>query len=420
MATRGDGKDVLLQAFHWNLVKTQGTGTLDGRPESWYAILARKADEIASLGFTVVYLPPCWRDDSRWESGGKHGGGEGYFWHDFDLDSRYGTKRELTDLIARLHARGMKVIVDLVTNHRDHARMQRDVWTYPGPCWSAGGADSGGTFMDGACDLNLRNPTVNGRIREAMDELMDDCGVDGWRWDYVWGYAVEDVVAWIKATARTEYLSVGEYWQSSPNLTNDPMIHKYGPDEKDRILGWARDSGGLAFDICLKREIQTANPVNLQYGLNAREDPGERGRVVTFVDNHDMGASPYSPANGWGQQCWPCPPYYKSMAYAFILSMPGTPCVYWPDAFDWGHKEEIRQLVRARREAGVCASSDWMNLCGAHGGFAGIVKNADGAEALAVSIGSRYAGPGAGWRVAAEKPGEWTVWLNEAVCGPRR
>ena len=144
MATRGDGKDVLLQAFHWNLVKTQGTGTLAGRPESWYAILARKADEIASLDFSVVYLPPCWRDDSRWEAGGMHGGGEGYFWHDFDLDSRYGTKRELTDLIPRLHARGMKAIVDLVTNHQD-----RTAWI--GACPSPAFAQATAGFARCGC-----------------------------------------------------------------------------------------------------------------------------------------------------------------------------------------------------------------------------------------------------------------------------
>ena len=91
MPNRGNGKDIILQAFHWNLVKTQGDGTIDGRDVSWYRILTESADRIASFGFTIIYLPPPWRDDSAWESNGKHGGGEGYYWHVFDLDSRYGT-----------------------------------------------------------------------------------------------------------------------------------------------------------------------------------------------------------------------------------------------------------------------------------------------------------------------------------------
>jgi hypothetical protein len=31
LVTRGNKKDIILQAFHWNLVKTKGTGTLDGQ-----------------------------------------------------------------------------------------------------------------------------------------------------------------------------------------------------------------------------------------------------------------------------------------------------------------------------------------------------------------------------------------------------
>lgn len=411
--TRGNGADILLQAFHWNLVKTRGTGTMDGRTESWYQVLHRRAPDIAAMGFTLVYLPPCWRDDSEWEGEGKHGGGEGYFWHDFDLDSRYGTKAELTALVDRFHQHGIKCIVDLVTNHRDRARMKKDLWEYPGPSWARGGRDDGGTFMDGACDLNLTEPAVYQRFREAIRELQVDCGVDGWRWDYVWGYAVEDVVALIRDSPEKEYFSVGEYWQSSPNLTNDPMILKYGREERDRILGWARDSGSCAFDILLKREIQTGNPRNLKYGLNTRPDAKERGAVVTFVDNHDMGASPWSAANGWGQQCWPCPPEFKSKAYAFILSMPGTPCVYWPDCFDWGHRDEIAALMAARKRAGAVATSAWIDLTDRHSGFAGLVKNGAGEETLALAIDSDYGGPGPGWSVAAAKGGEYTVWVRD-------
>lgn len=413
MKFRGNGNDVIIQAFHWNLVKTQGTGTIDGHKENWYQILNSMVYRIAADGFTVVYLPPCWRDDSEWYSQGRCGGGEGYFWHDFDLNSRYGTKSDLKNLSDSLHKKDIKVIVDLVTNHRDGSRMNEDKWEYPGPCWALGNVDTGGTFMDGKYDLCLSNVIVQKRMVEAMNELMDECGIDGWRWDYVWGFEVEQVNAWIRRTNKTEYLSVGEYWQDSPYMTNDPMVKRYGADEAARILGWANESGGCAFDIILKRMIQTCDPANLKKGLNLRPNPDEREMVVTFVDNHDMGASPYSPANGWGQQCWPCPPYYKSKAYAFILTTPGTPCVYWPDAFDWGLENEIASLIKARKRAGITARSSWTDLTGQYTGFAGLIHNETGEESLAVSIGSDYQGPGDGWEVAAERMGEWTVWVKK-------
>ena len=191
------------------------------------------------------------------------------------------------------------------------------------------------------------------------------------------------------------------------------MVKKYGQFESDRIIGWARDSKGCAFDICLKREIQTADPSNLKYGLNLRKNPDERASIVTFVDNHDMGASPYSHANGWGQECWSCPPQFKSSAYAFILTAPGTPCVYWPDCFDWGHKEEIKQLIALRKKAGIVSNSDWIDLTKHHSGLAGIILNELGKEALAISIGSNFHDPGSGWTRGYEKPSEWTVWIRE-------
>lgn len=172
MDYRGNGLDIILQAFHWNLVKTKRTGTIDGNDKSWYQIFSSLVTEISNMGFTIVYLPPPWRDDSHWEKGEKYGGGEGYFWHDFDLDSRYGTKKQLTELITKLHEKKIKVIVDLVTNHRDCSRMKRDVWKYAGSCWAGTDRDTGGTFMDGQFDLALSNKTVSGRIVKARMNII--------------------------------------------------------------------------------------------------------------------------------------------------------------------------------------------------------------------------------------------------------
>jgi glycosidase len=406
---RGDGRDILLQAFHWNLVKTQGTGTLAGSERSWYRILEDMADAIADLGATIVYLPPPWRDDSEWASDGKHGGGEGYFWHDFDLDSRYGTKAELTSLIRALDARGLHTIVDLVPNHRDGSRMVKDRWPLDGDCWAQAGGDTGAGFLDGRHDLNLGHPVVHDRVLAALRELTEEVGVDGWRWDFVWGFSIENVVEFIHETPKVEYFSMGEYWQGSPDLAADPLVWRYGRDEAQRILGWARDTGSCAYDIPLKRAINSGDPARLGEGLNSLPDPSSRAMMVTYVDNHDTGASPWSAANGWGQQHWPCPPHFKTSAYAFILSMPGVPAIYWPDAFDWGLGDTLRALVRARRHAGIEASSQIERLRH-HSGYAAIVRGTRGH--LALSIGSDFLDPGPGWEKWVEEEGRWTVWVR--------
>jgi alpha-amylase len=408
-STRGNGKDIILQGFHWNLVKTSGTGTLANR-ESWYSILKNRIQEIASTGFTILYLPPPWIDDSHWEGNGKHGGGEGYFWRDFDLNSRYGTKQELIELVSACHETGVKVIIDIVLNHRDRHRMKNDIWTYPGVHWRGMAGETGGAFLDGSCDLKLDTPEVYNRFKVALNELLDDCKVDGWRWDFVWGYNPGDVFSLISDTTKEEYFSVGEYWQSA-SVSDDPMFVRYGGCERNRIVGWAKESGCGVFDMILKRELNTGNPERFKYGINTSPMKEERELAVTLVENHDTGASPYSLANGWGQRVWECPPDFKSRAYCFIICMPGTPCIYWPDLFDW-NLSEIKDLIKARKHAGIVSGSEWIDLTQHHSGFAGIVKNEVGEERLALSIHSNYTGP-KGWKVACEKKGEWTVWIND-------
>src|SRR5262249_19244180 len=46
--------------------------------------------------------------------------------------------------------------------------------------------------------------------------------------------------------------------------------------------------------------------------------------------------------------------------YAYILTHPGVPCVYWKHYFDWGTdlREKIKALVNARKAAGVHAGSE--------------------------------------------------------------
>ena len=409
--TRGNGRDILLQAFHWNLVKSHGTGTLDSQNESWYKILTNMAKVVGDLGATIIYLPPPWIDDSKWEKEDKHGGGEGYFWRDFDLNSRYGKKSELIELVRVYHSHNIKVIVDIVLNHRDRFRMQKDIWNFPGPAWRADGTDTGGAFFDGSCDLKLDRPEVYERFKHALNELLDDCHVDGWRWDFVWGYHPKDVFNLIKDTQKNEYFSVGEYWQAA-SVKDDPMFQRYGSSERSRIVGWAKESGCCVFDMILKKEINSSNANNLKYGLNLHADPIVRSSIATLVENHDTGASPFSASNGWGQKVWECPPHFKSRAYAFILSTPGTPCIYWPDYFDWG-LTEIKELVAARKKAGITSSSQWTDLSEKFGGFGAFIQNERGEDSLAVSIDSHFHDPGSDWKIAAEKKGEWCVWTKE-------
>ena len=84
-------------------------------------------------------------------------------------------------------------------------------------------------------------------------------------------------------------------------------------------------------------------------------------RAVTFLENHDTGyrtnqdGTPEkdheidSFANNWEVE----------QAYAYILTHPGVPWVYWKHYFDWGAdlRNKIRALINARKVAGVHAEA---------------------------------------------------------------
>ena len=78
-----------------------GTGDIPG--------MSQRLDYLAELGVDVVWLSPIYRspmDDN------------GYDISDYqDVDPLFGTLEELDALIAGLHARGIKLIMDLVVNH---------------------------------------------------------------------------------------------------------------------------------------------------------------------------------------------------------------------------------------------------------------------------------------------------------------
>ncbi|MGV8918289.1 MAG: hypothetical protein ACOH2R_10910 [Pseudomonas sp.] len=112
---RNDGGDeVLLQGFHWNSSRNT--------PDSWYKVLADMAPRIGADGFTAIWMPVPWRDLSSWQdpATGRSGGGEGYFWEDFNKSNRYGNG-SISDWRNGLNGnpdpRWREVAVTFVDNH---------------------------------------------------------------------------------------------------------------------------------------------------------------------------------------------------------------------------------------------------------------------------------------------------------------
>ena len=145
------------------------------------------------------------------------------------------------------------------------------------------------------------------------------------------GYA-PDYTAIYNTAARPQF-SVGEYWDGTQQIKN--------------WIDGTRAEGAVqsaAFDFPLKYLLN--NCCNSGTGWDALagsclvNDPTYCRYAVTFVDNHDT----YGRNNGNDLTA------NAVAANAFILAMPGTPCVFLPH---WkAYKQELKQMIYARNMAG--------------------------------------------------------------------
>lgn len=387
----GNSSDVMLQGFHWRSTETS----------PWWGVIQGKASDIKNSGFTMVWFPPS----------GDSAAKEGYLPRQLYVQSSsYGTEAQLKGAIGALRTYGVKSIADIVVNHRvgttNWADFTNPTWgswsVVRGDEWTSatGNYDTGDGFS-AARDLDHTNGTVQSDLKGWMSWLKSSIGYDGWRYDYVKGYGGSYVGGYNSATVP--YFSVGELW-TDLNL-NDVNPHR------QLIMDWINATGGNsgAFDFTTKGILQQAVQYNEFWRLKA-SDGKPQGAIgwwpaksVTFIDNHDTG--PSSPSGG--QNHWPFPSDKVMQGYAYILTHPGIPCVYWVHFYDWGHAAAIKSLIAARKEKGVTSTSAVSIQAADTSKYAAIITGNTGS--LAMKIGYGAWSPGTGWTLVNSGT-NWAVW----------
>ncbi|MEE6295698.1 glycoside hydrolase family 13 protein [Georgenia wangjunii] len=238
---------VVYQVYPRSFADSDGDGIGDLRG------IIERLDHIAALGADVIWLSPIYRspqDDN------------GYDISDYeDIDPTFGTLEDVDDLIAAVHARGMKLVMDLVVNHTsdEHAwfaqsRASKDspkrdwYWWRPPREGHEGGTPgaeptnwesffSGSTwewdeatgeyylhlFSRKQPDLNWENPDVR-RAVYAMMRWWVDRGVDGFRMDVI-NLISKDVAA--DGSLPDGVVTAGSrFGDGSPHYTGGPRIHE--------------------------------------------------------------------------------------------------------------------------------------------------------------------------------------------------
>ena len=396
-AQSGNSQAVLLQGFHWNSARYSNP--------NWYNTLLNNVSDLKGMGITHVWFPPP--SDS--------GAVEGYMPRQLNnLNSKYGSSAELTNVVRAFTNNGIKAVADVVVNHRGGTTGWSDLTNPNWTTWAIvnndecncglGNADSGDGFS-AARDLDHRNVgEVQNGITTWLNSTIKPVGFSGLRFDYVKGFGAS--YAGQYANAFGAEFCVGELW-TDLNL-NDVNPHRQA------IMNWINGTNNScgAFDFTTKGLLNDAL-ANGNYWRLKDSQGKPQGALgwwpamsVTFVDNHDTGPSE---SCGSGQNHWPVPCGAVMQGYAYILSHPGIPTVYYPHIYNWGLKTPIAALMAARKAAGVHSTSAVAIQQATQGLYAAIITGST--RQLAMKIGPNSWSPGAGWTLQTSGT-NYAVWMK--------
>lgn len=298
--------------------------------------ILEKVDYLAELGIDMVWLGPVYdspNDDN------------GYDIRDYyQIHHEYGTMEDFDRLLEALHARGIRLIMDLVVNHTSdehqwfqEARKSKDNPYRDYYFWKPGQPDGTApnnwpSFFSGSAweldpktdeyylhlftkkqpDLNWENPKVREEIYAIMKFWLEK-GIDGFRMDVI------PLISKQLDFADTDYTSFPEIVQHV--YSNGPRVHEFLQEMVDRVIRHydvmtVGEGPGISSEVGLNYVGHDRGELNmifhldhmfLGFGPKGKYDPipyglkevvelfntwdkamGESGWISIFLDNHDF------------------------------------------------------------------------------------------------------------------------------------
>ncbi len=367
----------LFQSFHWYYPGTD-----------FWKHMADQAEYLSGIGFNMIWLPPAYKS--------AYGASEpGYSVYDlFDLGefdqknsvaTKWGTKEEFLSCIKTCQDKGLKVLADVVFNHRDGGdetekvpvkevnpenrteflgeekmvdaftkytfpgrkkKYSRYVWDWHsfsgfsngdgkiykiqneyGPGWDEVLSKELGNYdyLMGA-DVDFRNPFVRKELKHWAVWFYKTTNVDGFRLDAVKHMSPRFISGWVNFVCRhfqKDFFALAEYVSNS----NDELL-KYCELTNNRLQ---------LFDFPLHHNFYLAGKEKRDFDLSkifentlVNSNPT---RAVTFVDNHDT--QPLQALESF-VDFW-----FKPLANALILlRQDGIPCVFYSSLYGSKYRDK--------------------------------------------------------------------------------
>lgn len=407
---------VLMQAFYNESYRADAPGVSVYGDTKW-ATLLPQAPEIARY-FDYVWLPPS-----------ANGDGMGYHPKQYsNQNSNWGSREELEALIAALHDNGSKVVADIVINHCagwsswcDFPEMDFGEYGkfYPdasyicsddemnknpdaGACYGkATGSPDDGDNWDGARDWSHDKVYVQNMFKAYLLWMRNVMKYDGFRYDKGDGF--------------------NNWHHDNYNKTAKPEIafmECYCGD--DRIIYGIEQANRNLMGLDFQTKWQAFNAI-AGFDYSQCQGSGLLGRgyskyAVTFIESHDWFLRPDN-ENEFGGRGNSMKPELKDrlmQSNAFLLGMPGVPCVFYPH---WvKYKEDLKPMIEARKLAGVHSESPVTDEYAEHDGYQCTVRGKYGW--LILQLGNKTTHTSAGnyswlsdYKLVAKGPG-YAMWVN--------
>ena len=372
---------VMLQAFYW-----------DSYDDTAWSILEQKADDLAGT-FDLVWLP------QSGNCGGTSMGYDDLYWFE-NYKSSFGSEAQLRSLISTFKTKGIKTIADVVINHRKNVSNWVDFpkETYKGVTYEMKSTDicanddggktktwasqngfelsknnDTGEGWDGMRDLDHKSENVQTIVKAYLDFLLNDLGYAGFRYDMVKGYNAKYTGIY-NASSMPEF-SVGECWDGTQTIKNWMEGTKSGEQIQSAAFDFQfRYTVRNAMNQQDYTQLGSQNDGNWPLVSNSQDNGKYRRYAVTFVENHDTEKRSNNAQD----------PLLKDTlaANAYLLAMPGTPCVFMTH---WlAYPAQIKAMVAARKLAGINNESSYRTVRSASDCYINIISNGNDDRMLLV------------------------------------
>jgi oligo-1,6-glucosidase len=356
---------IVYQIYPRSYKDTSGNGVGDLRG------IIQKLDYIKSLGVTMVWLNPIYESPND---------DNGYDISDYRaIMKEFGTMEDFDELLQGLHERGMKFIMDVVVNHSSdehewfqHSRSSRDNpyrdyyhwWPAekgkPNHRWSFFDENSDAWkydqqtdsyylhyFSQKQPDLNWENPKVRQEVYDIM-KFWAEKGVDGFRLD-AFQYVSKDITFPpfpegydVDVPSVIEYHGMGPHIHSYLKEMNEQVLSKYdvfavsegvGSTLKDAhdLVDKDRNELQMAYHFEATDMVTTLEKCTLAQFKKSftkwDKSFAENGWIAIYLSNHDQSRF----INRYGSDKPAFKDYSAKLLNTFILSMRGTPFMYYGD-----------------------------------------------------------------------------------------